>query len=288
MTYVPWSDSSGGWPKQTAKVDGTGKEYWRVGTSNTAWSAWVDAYGTAVNSAKTATNYLGFSTNGLVVGTNSGGTGQTNLLGNVRLYSGGMEVRNGSTVLARYGASEIDLGVNSSNSVINLCSGSGQLGYNSSKGAYMASTHGVYLSCGAPGSSDWTKNGIGVYSDGIQIFSQGDYLWGGDLMFIGKIKRLTTLSTGLTYFRTGGMCVLMANNLSLTKNSLKSLGTLPSDCRPVIQTVAPLIVSGGDTSVWSGTVGRLMVQTSGAVTAFTSGESNGNYCGSLVFATTGI
>ena len=47
--------------------------------------------------AKTATNYLGFSSGGLVVGTNSGGTGQSGLQGNVRTYSGGMEVRNGTT-----------------------------------------------------------------------------------------------------------------------------------------------------------------------------------------------
>lgn len=75
------------------------------------------------NAAKTATNYISFSTNGLVVGTNSGGTGQTNLLGNTRLYSGGMEVRNGTTVLARYGASNVELGVNSRTSQISMCAG---------------------------------------------------------------------------------------------------------------------------------------------------------------------
>ena len=43
LTVVPWNDSSGGYPKQTAKVEGTGKEFWRVGTSQSAWSKWSEA-----------------------------------------------------------------------------------------------------------------------------------------------------------------------------------------------------------------------------------------------------
>lgn len=49
VTYVPWGDSSGGYPKQTAKVEGTGKEFWRVGTSATDWSPWVDPHGEFVS-----------------------------------------------------------------------------------------------------------------------------------------------------------------------------------------------------------------------------------------------
>ena len=37
-TVVPWTDSSGGYPKQIGLV--AGKVYWRVGTSATAWGAW--------------------------------------------------------------------------------------------------------------------------------------------------------------------------------------------------------------------------------------------------------
>lgn len=43
LTVVPWSDAGGGYPKQTAKVEGTGKEFWRVGTSQSAWSKWTEA-----------------------------------------------------------------------------------------------------------------------------------------------------------------------------------------------------------------------------------------------------
>ncbi len=42
LTVVPWDNASGGYPKQTAKVEGTGKEYWRVGTSGSAWSNWIE------------------------------------------------------------------------------------------------------------------------------------------------------------------------------------------------------------------------------------------------------
>ena len=42
LTVVPWNDASGGYPKQTAKVEGSGKEYWRVGTSASSWSNWIE------------------------------------------------------------------------------------------------------------------------------------------------------------------------------------------------------------------------------------------------------
>lgn len=53
-TTVPWADPSGGYPKQNAKVNN--KEYWRVGTNDTTWSAWTDAYGTASSASTAAGN----------------------------------------------------------------------------------------------------------------------------------------------------------------------------------------------------------------------------------------
>ena len=44
-TYVPWKDSSGGYPKQTAKIEK--RELWRVGINNTTWGNWNDAYSLA-------------------------------------------------------------------------------------------------------------------------------------------------------------------------------------------------------------------------------------------------
>ena len=129
-TYVPWIDSSGGWPKQTAKVDGTGKEYWRVGTSSTTWSAWYDALGTAqtaqttaTNAAKTATNYLKFDSSGLVVGNHT-----TTLTGNTQITSSGVNIRNGTSVLASFGADTIELGRNSDTSKLTLANGMATFG----------------------------------------------------------------------------------------------------------------------------------------------------------------
>lgn len=79
----------------------------------------------AQEAAKTATNYLSFSSSGLVVGNHTG-----TLQGNVLLNSSGMQVRNGSTVYATYGANLIELGRNNSSSKIRICGGGVDLSYN--------------------------------------------------------------------------------------------------------------------------------------------------------------
>lgn len=133
QTVVPWNDSSGGYPKQTAKVESTGKEFWRVGTAASTWSSWIDPYATATsaqstantarteaaNAAKTATNYLNFSNAGLVVGDMTSST----LGRNVLIDSDSVDIRNNTTVLASFGETLIELGKNSSESVISFCGG---------------------------------------------------------------------------------------------------------------------------------------------------------------------
>ena len=129
-TTVPWNDTSGGYPKQVAKIGG--KEYWRIGTSTTAWGAWNDALGTAstarteaANAAKTATNYLNFSNSGLVIGDMTAST----LGRNVLIDSDSVDIRNGTTVLASFGANLIELGKNSADATIKLCGGKGEIVY---------------------------------------------------------------------------------------------------------------------------------------------------------------
>lgn len=48
-TYVPWSDSSGGYPTQVAYLGTGGTAYKRTGTSNTAWSTWKSVEITVAN-----------------------------------------------------------------------------------------------------------------------------------------------------------------------------------------------------------------------------------------------
>lgn len=120
-TAVPWNDTTGGYPKQLAKVGA--KEYWRVGTSGTTWGAWTDSYKTAVDAAKTATNYLNFSDAGLVIGDMTASTLGQNIL----IDSNSIDIRNGSTVMASYQADAVYLAMHNRNAIIDLCNGMGQI-----------------------------------------------------------------------------------------------------------------------------------------------------------------
>lgn len=86
---------------------------------------------TANNAAKTATNYLSFSSSGLVVGDMTAST----LGKNVLIDSDGVDIRNGSTVLASFEANKITLGQNSEDSVIDLCNGAGKISANTAEAA---------------------------------------------------------------------------------------------------------------------------------------------------------
>lgn len=72
-----------------------------------------------VTAAKTATNYLNFSSSGLCVGDMT-----ASALGrNVLIDASYVRIRNGSTDLARYGAEAVELGCNSGTSKIRMCAG---------------------------------------------------------------------------------------------------------------------------------------------------------------------
>ena len=90
---------------------------------STAQSTANTAKTNAANAAKTATNYLGLSGTGLVVGDLT----KSSLGKNVLIDSDSVDIRNGNTVLASFGASTITLGQNSADSVINLCDGAGTI-----------------------------------------------------------------------------------------------------------------------------------------------------------------
>ena len=79
----------------------------------------------ALEASKVASNYLHFDSNGLVVGNMTASTLGYNTL----MRAGGVDIRNGSTVLATFNANSISLGLNSKNSYVSLCGGLGQLRY---------------------------------------------------------------------------------------------------------------------------------------------------------------
>ena len=76
----------------------------------------------ATNAAKTATNYLKFDSSGLCVGNMTGTLGYNTLI-----KSTGVDIRNGSTVLSSFGASQVSLGNNSSSSQIKMCGNVGTI-----------------------------------------------------------------------------------------------------------------------------------------------------------------
>ena len=126
QTIVIWSDSSGGYPRQTAKIEGTGKEYWRVGTSNTTWSSWIDPYGKSLEAAKTATNFMEFTSGtGLQIGDKTNGSWKGF---RSRITSTAFEILNeAGSAVASYGRKLIQLGKDSVDAVIELCGGKGSI-----------------------------------------------------------------------------------------------------------------------------------------------------------------
>lgn len=86
----------------------------------------------ANEAAKTATNYMNFTNNGLVIGNM-----QTNTLGrNVLIDLDSVDIRNNTTVLASFGESLIELGKNSARSMIELCGSVGVIKCENTSGVY--------------------------------------------------------------------------------------------------------------------------------------------------------
>lgn len=75
------------------------------------------------DAAKTATNYLKGSEDGLVVGNMTDET----LRSNVLINPDSVNIRDGDTILARYSEKKIELGLNSKDSTIELCGGVGTI-----------------------------------------------------------------------------------------------------------------------------------------------------------------
>ena len=120
------------------------------GNKPTDWSpAPEEVKESTEEAAKTATNYLKFdSSTGLVVGDLTGST----LGKHIAIDSDSVDIRNGTTVLAKYEAKKISLGLNSRESIIDLCDGAGQI-------------EAVYSLMGSSGVPDYTLARIKLFSE---------------------------------------------------------------------------------------------------------------------------
>lgn len=182
QTVVPWNDKSGGYPKQTAKVEGTGKEYWRVGTSESEWSSWVDAYGKALDAAKTATNFMSFdSTNGLLVGNKTSGSWSGT---RAQIKSNAFNILDGSGVaMASYGTTTT-IGKSSANNVyidsdsIDIRKGTSVLATFDQYGLKIANTNDASGSLGSgtskPALVIGSESGYHIEMDNNEIMAKSD------------------------------------------------------------------------------------------------------------------
>ena len=94
------------------------------GNKATDWSPAPEDVDNDVNeAAKTATNYMDFDDNGLVIGDMTAGT----LGKNVLIDADSVDIRQGDTVLASYGEDVIYLGKNNRNATIDFCNGLGKI-----------------------------------------------------------------------------------------------------------------------------------------------------------------
>lgn len=152
----------------------------------------LDDYRKAIAEAKRmATDYIDFTAGtGLVIGSSS-------ISSNVRIYSGGIDIRDGNTILASYTDDVIYLGNASGTATIDLCNGAGSIGAFDDNGQYNADllsikssanmkliagstvkntinlTKGsIDLSCGSACSiymSDYASNGITLSCGGYSL-----------------------------------------------------------------------------------------------------------------------
>lgn len=102
------------------------------GNRATDWSpAPEDVENDILEASKTATNYLEFGSSGLVIGDMTAST----LGKNVLIDSDSVDIRNGTTTLASFGADYLYLAKNSRNATIDLCNGLAKL-YHQSRLSY--------------------------------------------------------------------------------------------------------------------------------------------------------
>lgn len=125
----------------------------------------------ATEAAKTATNYMNFDSNGLVIGDMTTGT----LGRNIRIDSDSVDIRSGSTVFASYGENSIDLGKNNAFTVINLCSGNGSISYHADADTgldwmMMSSKRSMYFS------SPLMNRIFSEYKDGDMVRGEASFL----------------------------------------------------------------------------------------------------------------
>lgn len=168
----------------------------------------LDDYRKAIAEAKRmATDYIGFTAGtGLVIGSSS-------ITSNVRIYSGGIDIRDKDKILASYTDDVIYLGNASGTATIDLCNGAGSIGAFDDNGKYNAdllsieSSANMRLKAGSTikNTINLTKGGIDLSCGSICSIYMSDYASNGITLSCGDYS-LNISNSGISipgYSQTG-------------------------------------------------------------------------------------
>ena len=190
LTVVPWNDASGGYPKQTAKVEGTGKEYWRVGTSGSAWSTWIECVqkGDVVNQVnselKISGNSIALTTGHFTISSKNfllDSAGNATFSGTVKAATIEGGTISGATIKGANGeftaGFKVDINSNNNHSLISADGMITQISYkinNSDEYIVNVSSAGTYM--GIWDNSGKTLGRIGIDSNDYFVYADGNNL----------------------------------------------------------------------------------------------------------------
>lgn len=177
---------------------------------------------------KVATNFLGFDSNGVVVGDRTKST----LGKNVLIDSDSVDIRDGSTVLATFAANQIELGKNSDSSVIKLCNNLGRIeNVKQSYGNELYLISDVYLglkgdTVGLYSNNEKTK--LEIANDGVFISHYPGGSSSTEVQFSYDHIRLNVYSSGHNYIDMAGVNMTLgfdvAYNTTLEEVQLRASG----------------------------------------------------------------
>lgn len=184
----------------------------------------LDEYRSAIAEAKRmATDYIDFTAGtGLVIGSSS-------ISSNVRIYSGGIDIRDGDKILASYTDDVISLGKNNSSSVIKMCNESFEM----STGYYDSNTTESKLIAGTDMLTIGKLNNRGGLDQFISFGAStfGDIEVGGTMYAGSMIVNSITTENGESYLTSSDLSgyYTYGDNITANKLYIQGAGTISGD-----------------------------------------------------------
>lgn len=221
-------------------------------TASSALTTANAASAAATNAAKVATNYLKFDSSGLCVGNMTGSLGY-----NALITSSQYQIRNGSTVLSSFGASQINLGQNSTSSVVSLCGGRGSIRYGSGSTSWGATRNyleirgssGGNVLMGVTGSND---DASGMQTAFVELDGPSQYaaiagkngtyigtskVTNGDIRVLGRsftYNGSNVLTDNVAYVRASGSYKVFVGSKNVTVSNTTPLLFNDSQYRAIV------------------------------------------------------